>query len=202
MTSLCTSTASQNQLRDNEMSFNPNASHSRARASHCIGIALIITAIHLFATLPSFADESNLGKRQSITVVMDDQYPPYIFRDEEGHLQGILKDTWDLWSKKTGIAVKLEAMDWGKAQQFMLAGNADVIDSIFLTEARSHLYDFSKPSATLEVPIFFHKSIEGISDAHSLQGFTVGVKDGDACIEWLTEHGIANFKKYPSYEAI
>jgi diguanylate cyclase (GGDEF)-like protein/PAS domain S-box-containing protein len=138
----------------------------------------------------------------SIRVVLDDNYPPYIFRDSEGKLQGILRDTWDLWSKKTGIAVQLDGMDWGKAQKEMEAGHADVIDTIFETEKRLKIYDFSRPYATIEVPIFFDKEIGGISGIETLRGFTIGVKDGDACVERLVAGGIKNLKSYPSYEML
>ena len=138
----------------------------------------------------------------AITVVTDDNYPPYIFRSYDGTLHGILKDYWDLWSAKTGIKVNLRAMDWAKAQAVMLAGEADVIDTIFETAERRPLYDFSAPYATIDVPIFFHKSISGISDVDTLRGFTIGVKDGDACISWLEERGLKSLKRYPSYEVM
>ena len=138
----------------------------------------------------------------SITVVTDDNYPPYIFRSYDGTLHGILKDYWDLWSDKTGVKVNLRAMDWAKAQAVMLAGEADVIDTMFKTAERMPLYDFSAPYATIDVPIFFHKSISGISDVDTLRGFTIGVKDGDACISWLEEHGLKSLKRYNSYEAM
>ena len=136
---------------------------------------------------------------RAITVVMDDNYPPFIFRDEAGQLQGILKDTWALWQDRTGVPVNLQAMDWAKAQATMRAGRADVIDTIFETEPRKLNYDFTAPYATLEVPIFFHESISGIVNADSLRGFTVGVKEGDACIDVLREHRIEALKAYPSY---
>jgi len=138
----------------------------------------------------------------SITVTLDDNYPPYIFRDASGNLQGIIKDTWELWSRKTGIRVRLDAKDWGQALAQMAAGEADVIDTIFETVARSRLYDFSKPYATIEVPIYFDKNIGGLSDARSLRGFTVGVKEGDACIDWLKDRGVSSLRKFPSYEAL
>ena len=47
------------------------------------------------------------------------------------------------------------------------------------------------------MPIFFHKSISGITSADSLKGFTVGVKAGDACIDVLHTHGIESVKKMP-----
>ena len=139
---------------------------------------------------------------KSITVVMDDNYPPFIFRDSSGQLQGIIKDTWALWEARTGIAVNLQAMDWAKALQVMQAGQADVIDTIFVTEPRKRLYDFTAPYAKLDVPIFFHQSISGIVNADSLKGFTVGVKEGDACIDVLREHSIDTLRQFPSYAAV
>ena len=139
---------------------------------------------------------------ETITVVLDDNYPPYIFRDSSGALQGILRDTWLLWEHRTGIRVDLQAMDWAKAQQVILSGKGDVIDTIFFTEARSRLYEYSKPYATLRVPIFFHKSISGIATPESVKGFTVGVKEGDACIDFLQAKGITELKPYPNYETL
>ena len=147
------------------------------------------------------APQSNAPPK-SITVVTDDNYPPFVFRDSNGQLQGILKDSWALWQQHTGIAVNLKAMDWAKAQQQLQAGQADVIDTMFVTEARKRLYEFSAPYAKLNVPIFFHKSISGIANADSLHGFTVGVKEGDACIDVLRQHGINTLKPYPSYTAV
>jgi two-component system, sensor histidine kinase and response regulator len=137
----------------------------------------------------------------SIRVVLDDNYPPYVFRDSKGEVQGILKDLWDLWQQRTGVAVEFNPMDWAKARAIMESGQADVIDTIFETEQRRTLYEFSEPYATIDVPIFFHKSISGITDAASLKGFTVGVKEGDACIDYLTAHGVTDLKRYTSYEA-
>ena len=149
-----------------------------------------------------FASGAALARPTAITVVMDDNYPPYIFRDANGQVQGILNDTWALWSQRTGIAVKLQAMDWGKAQEAIKSGQADVIDTMFETTERKLIYAFSAPYASIEVPIFFHKSLGGITDAASLRGFTVGVKDGDACVETLHAQGVEHLKRYPSYEAM
>jgi len=137
-----------------------------------------------------------------ITVVLDDNYPPFVFRDANGSLQGILVDEWQLWEEKTGIRVHIEAMDWGKAQRFMDEGKAQVIDTIFFTEERAKKLDFSKPYVSIEVPIFFHKDVKGIKDVKSLQGFTVGVKAGDACIDFLKKNGVHTLQEYPNYEGI
>ncbi|MBP1711625.1 MAG: signal transduction histidine kinase with reciever domain protein, partial [Deltaproteobacteria bacterium] len=128
--------------------------------------------------------------------------PPYIFRDAKGHLQGILVDEWRLWEEKTGIKVELQGMDWDKALKTIAEGNAHVIDTIFFTEERAKTLVFSAPYASIDVPIFFHSSISGIKGVESLQGFTIGVKAGDACIDFFKKHGIKTLREYPSYESI
>ncbi len=170
--------------------------------SHPFILCLMLSALLLLCR-SSFAGPSEHSQnRQTITVVSDDNYPPYIFRDVKGNLQGILIDEWSLWEKKTGIKVDFRGMDWGTAQKFMAGGNADVIDTMFFTDERAQRYDFSKPYATLEVPIFFHKNISGITDISSLHGFVVGVKDGDACVDVLQRNGISTLKTYHNYERI
>ncbi len=140
--------------------------------------------------------------RASLVVVSDDNYPPYIFRDAEGQLKGILPEQWALWSHKTGIKVDLRAMDWSAAQELMRQGQADVIDTIFRTPERERLYDFTPPYAEIKVPVYVHRNLGGIADVSSLRGFTIGVKSGDAVVSYLATQGISDLKLYPSYEAI
>ncbi|WP_180126479.1 PAS domain S-box protein [Rhodoferax sp. BLA1] len=136
---------------------------------------------------------------ESITVVVNDDYPPYLFRDAKGELQGILKDRWALWQARTGIVVKLQANHWAQAQRIMEADLADVIDTPFKTAEREKLYDFGKPYARVKVALFFHHSISGLVDVSSARGFTVGAMDGGACFDLLQSNGVDSVKRYPSY---
>ncbi|MBU1231140.1 MAG: PAS domain S-box protein [Proteobacteria bacterium] len=166
--------------------------------------ALVLLALLL--ALPALGARAQAAdgpaRPAAITVVSDDNYPPYIFRNDEGLLQGILVDQWQAWERATGVRVNLLAMDWARAQQFMQGGQADVIDTIFYNEERAKAYDFTKPYAKLDVPVFFHKTLGGITDLTSLRGFTVGVKAGDAVIDVLRRNGIHSLKEYDSYKGI
>lgn len=133
---------------------------------------------------------------------MDNNYPPYVFLDANGILQGILVDQWRLWQQKTGIQVEIKAMEWASALKGMKAGEFDVIDTIFKTEERSSWLDFCPPYARIEVPAFFNYEINSINDVHSLNGFVVAVKEGDAAIDLLRSHGITNLVFFTEYEAI
>jgi PAS domain S-box-containing protein len=137
----------------------------------------------------------------SIRVVMDNNYPPFVMQ-AEGGLQGILVDQWRLWEIKTGIKVELSGMDWGEALRRMRAGEFDVIDTAFQTAERAEYLAFSKPYQKIDVPIFFSREIAGITDAKSLRGFPVGVKSGDADIDFLRMSGVETLLEFGSYEAV
>lgn len=139
---------------------------------------------------------------REIKVVMDDTYPPFAFRNAGGELQGILVDQWRLWEQKTGVKASLHAMDWAEAQRRMDAGEFDVIDTVFKTEARLQKYDFTPPYQKIDQPIYFDAEIQGITDIRSLAGFTVGVKEGGAIVGYLQQQGITSLVTYPSYEVI
>ena len=138
----------------------------------------------------------------SIVVTMDDDYPPYVFRDSDGQLRGYLIDVWALWSKKTGIRAELQPVNWSVALKKFDRGEAQVIDTIFSTPARQQKMDFTAPYADLPVPIFIHKSIQGIDSVATLRAFPVGVKAGDACRDHLAAAGVARIEEHPSYEAM
>ncbi|KAB2963223.1 transporter substrate-binding domain-containing protein [Zoogloea sp.] len=142
------------------------------------------------------------GFPQRIVVVMDDNYPPYVFRDTDGKLKGYLIDLWALWSANSGIQAELRPSDWSQALQRFGNGEADVIDTIFRTPMREELMDFTPPYADLNVPILVHKSIQGIDSVATLKAFAVGVKQGDACADRLLEAGVRRTDTYPSYEAL
>jgi len=167
---------------------------------------LAVTLFFLVLALPDPCVASTIDDPtvREITVVSDDNYPPYIFRDNNGgDIQGILVDQWRLWEEKTGIHVHLMAMDWGKALETMEQGRADAIDTIFFTQARAKIFDYGKPYATIDVPIFFHDTISGITGIKSLFGFRIGVKRGDACIDMFKARGIEKgLVEFDSYEDI
>ena len=164
---------------------------------------LLLTAVILVFALGFFSMSQNVATAPRVLkVVMDDNYPPYIFRDGEGKLTGLLIDQWALWEKKTGVKVEVAAMDWAQAQTEMQAGRHDVIDTIFSNPERELIYDFSKPYTRLDTVIFFNKNLPGITGIESLRGFNVGVKGGGHSTTVLKRAGISGIVEYKSYEAL
>lgn len=137
-----------------------------------------------------------------LIIATDVNYPPYYSRTEDGRGQGIVVDKWALWSKRTGVPVRVEATDWAVAQSSVQNGSRDVLDPVSYTEPRASLYEFSKAYAPVEARVYFDRSITGISDVASMGGFTIGAKKGSACANWLAERGIDNFRLYPTSESL
>ncbi len=137
-----------------------------------------------------------------LTVVVDDNYPPYVFRDSNGTPKGYLVDWWALWSQRSGVAVDLQASDWALALRRIEDGEAKVIDTVFETAERQRFLDFSPPYADIPVSIFAHASIGGLSDVDTLRGFVVGAKTGDACVERLRSTGVTDLALHDSYQQL
>lgn len=160
---------------------------------HVIG-KLALGVLLLLASFGAFPTPS------SIVVALDNNYPPYVFRDRDGEMKGYLIDVWALWSEKSGIRADLRPSEWSAALGAFGGGEAQVIDTIFDTSARRKVMDFTAPYVDLPVPIMVHKDIQGITSVATLRGFSVGVKAGDACGEKLTNGGVSRLDEYPNYE--
>jgi diguanylate cyclase (GGDEF)-like protein/PAS domain S-box-containing protein len=137
----------------------------------------------------------------SITVTTDDNYPPYLFRAENGELQGITRDKWAIWSARTGVAVRLEGTTWARAQQAVQQGRADVLETVARTPARETLYEFSRPRGEIEARVFFHNSVSVSHHPASMTGFAVAAKEESACGRWLSDRGVA-VRRYNDSEAV
>jgi len=139
---------------------------------------------------------------EKIRVILDDNYPPYSFRNEDGELVGISVDQWKEWEKTTGIRADLTGMTWDSALVKMDMGLVDVIDTIFMTKDRETRYFFTDTYAEIEVAVFVHKSILGITNSAGLKGLSVAVKKGDSSIPILQSLGITDFVRYDDYNEI
>ena len=140
---------------------------------------------------------------KTLTVGLDDNYAPYSFRPEHGEVQGIMRDLWDLWSKRTGVAVRYEAVERSKRLSALDAGMVDVAGYLVGTDSRVENYLMSPvPPVQVDMVIFFDRAISGIAGVESLDGFTIGVVGNGSCTEFLTGHGALRLKVYPDWDSL
>lgn len=139
---------------------------------------------------------------KTLKVVMDKNYPPYSFVDDDGNPVGISVDLWKEWEKITNIKVEFLMVDWKNAIPMVTQGKADVIDDIFYSDERAKFLDYTKPFDEVETVIFFNKRLSGIANLKSLKGFEVGVKSGDYDALYASQHGVTNLVYYNSYDSL
>jgi diguanylate cyclase (GGDEF)-like protein/PAS domain S-box-containing protein len=156
---------------------------------HLVLCALFLTAPVLAGVAP-------------VRVAMDENYPPFVYRNPDGQLEGYTVDLWRLWEQKTGRQAQLIAVNWAGVQPMLASGRADVIDPIFRTRGRDATLDFSKPYGPVTTAIYADASLGGIHDIANLQGFEVGVQAGDACAEELQRAGFKGVRTFPSFQAL
>ena len=137
-----------------------------------------------------------------LRVLIDDDYPPYSFHDARGVLQGERIDVWKAWAAVNKTSVQVIGLPWGQAKAALLAGQGDVLDTLFVTPERRANYRFSPPYARIPVRLYFARQLTGVGDIHSLGAFTIAAKNGDACLHTLTEVGLHQMRTYVSYDAI
>jgi ABC-type amino acid transport substrate-binding protein len=164
-------------------------------------IVLLVAACFLAGITSGAASVPAPADGPGITVVMDNNYPPFSFRDANGELVGISVDLWRLWEQQTGENVQITGLEWDDAIRRMEAGEFDVIDTVFYSEERGEIYDFTAPYTDVDTVIFFDADLPGISSLDSLDGFVVGANRGDSTVKELQDMGII-VKEYPSYEAV
>ena len=138
---------------------------------------------------------------RSLTVATDDNYPPYLFRGDDGKLQGITKDKWDLWSSRTGVEVTILGTAWARAQELVRQRRADILELVARTPEREGVYAFSAPYGSMDARVFFHQSLSVSNHVVSMRGFIVGAKAGSACGRWLADRGLA-VRTYPGSEEV
>ncbi len=140
--------------------------------------------------------------RPVITVALTDNFQPYSFAGADGQLQGILKDMWELWSRRTGIEVRFVAMDWPQTMEWLAAGRVDVGGAMVKSDVSRDRFLFSKTSFPIESFVYFRAGVAGVKDVESLKSYPVGAVAGARCAEWLRQQGVRDIRPYPNIAAM
>lgn len=89
----------------------------------------------------------SLQAAEPLRVVLDRDYPPFTYFDEEGKLEGVSVEFWRLWEKKTGVPVELVPVELREALNMMRLHKADAIDTIFLPLSGQSTWSISSLSS-------------------------------------------------------
>ncbi|AWB49073.1 hypothetical protein HYN69_11685 [Gemmobacter aquarius] len=123
--------------------------------------------------------------RAGVTVVLPDDFPPYVSVDSAGEPEGERIDMWALWSRTTGIPVTIIQRPWPDVLATVARKEADVADAIGITPERLIGLDFGPSHGHADVAIFTAKDLPAVNDIASARGQTVGVLENSQCLDRL-----------------
>ena len=87
-----------------------------------------------------------LKEQGYITMGVDDTFAPMGFRDEKGEIVGFDIDLANEVSKRIGLDIKIQQIDWTMKETELNSGNIDVIwNGYSITDERKEKVAFSQP---------------------------------------------------------
>ncbi|WP_028583909.1 response regulator [Desulfogranum mediterraneum] len=133
----------------------------------------------------SVEEQSWLESKGEVVFVSQSLYPPFEFVDNDQSRAGMCLELVRWIATEFGMKARFRDMPFKAAQRAVLAGEADVITSLFFSEERDLSFDFSQ--MTWEVPalIFVDRARPDITHLPDLQGKRVAMQHGDYAAEFL-----------------
>jgi two-component system sensor histidine kinase/response regulator len=128
-------------------------------------------------------------------------YPPFVYREAVGHIDGYVPEWWRRWQAAAGVRVELVPVALGEGEGMLESGEVDVLDPLLHTPERETRYDLGAAYAKSSVDIYVHASVSGIDNRASLRGRQVGVVADTACDELLATGGV-RVERYDSLAAL
>ena len=141
-------------------------------------------------------------KPTSLSVIVASDFSPYSFTGPNGEPIGYIKDLWDLWARRNGVAVTYRPMDWRAGREAVATGTADVVGSMQNVGADGRLTLSAQSIALIPFHAFYNADVSEIIDAGSLKNVTVGAVEEGGCYDWLQRSGIPHIRTYPSITAL
>jgi len=156
-------------------------------------IQFSLTGAILFFSFTSFSQTYKIG-------CVDDYYP-YISTNNNGVLEGIIIDWWNLWSEKAGVDIEFVPLDTQGIIDKAKTGEIDAIAGLFYSDERAKHIDFSEPLIRLKTVVYLNKDIK----VDSFQNFkgTLNVVENTLAHSYIQkEYQDIKLNTFKSYAAL
>jgi len=142
--------------------------------------------------LPDLTEEEKNYIKENKTINFTGQinYAPFEFIDKDGNYNGMMIDLLRWISYEYGFKINFNPISFKEAQDMVLSGKADGISSLFYSEKREKIFDFSVPVFQVPASIFVYYKRVDISNFKDLEGKRIGMQRGDYAEEFLKENKI------------
>jgi diguanylate cyclase (GGDEF)-like protein/PAS domain S-box-containing protein len=130
-----------------------------------------------------------LADHQELRLGVDTSWPPFEYRDENGHYQGLAADYVRLIQDRLGVKVKLiEPPRWGMVLELARHNQLDLVPGVMSTPERQKYLAFTRPYIDFPMVILAHEGGARPRNLKDLYGLKIAVVDSYAPHELLRTH--------------
>jgi PAS domain S-box-containing protein len=159
-------------------------------------IIFFLTQQSVNANELSKVEEDYLKKNGPLIFVSQTNYPPFEFLGSDGDRTGMCIDLVRWIATEFGFKVNFTDTSFKQAQDDVLSGKAHILTSLFYSEKRDQVFDFTKTVFTVPASIFVMAERPDIININYLQGKIIAIQSGDYAQEFLESKGIKCSYKY------
>ncbi|WP_439864849.1 transporter substrate-binding domain-containing protein [Pseudomonas antarctica] len=169
----------------------------------------------MFASLLSLvavaASANDMLKGKTLEVAVSPNSPPMLFKDQNGHLQGVDLEIFNGYCKSRGCTIKTTEYDWDGMLGAVASKQADLAFSgISITDKRKKVMDFSIPYYENSFNLVSMESKKlTLTDLSQLKKYSIGYPRGMAYADLIKNdlepkgiYKVADAKLYPSYNEV
>ncbi len=124
-----------------------------------------------------------------VTLVIDNQYEPYSFRNNSGKADGFDVELFRAICEQVNLRSKIKPMSFADARQLLQKDSGMYVVPMLRTPKRDTVIDFANPHAVISHSLFVRKK-SGIRSLSQLAGKEVMVQEGDIMYEFLLSEKI------------
>jgi len=128
-----------------------------------------------------------LQNHNTFSLGVDSNWPPYEFRDKEGHYHGITQDYIQYASNALNIKFTPDNnLSWPEAVEELKKGHIDIVSGIVNTPERERLVNFTNPYFMIPTVIMRKKGTFFVDSLNSLSNKRLGIVKGYALGELIS----------------
>ncbi|WP_166366028.1 bifunctional diguanylate cyclase/phosphodiesterase [Pseudomonas akapageensis] len=134
-------------------------------------------------------EQAWLSDHPLLRLGVDASWPPFEYRDQEGHYQGLAADYIALIKERLGVAVQpIEPVSWTVVLEQARQGSLDLLPGIMSTPERQTYLAFTRPYLDFPIVILAHKGGPQPRNLEELYGLKIAVVENYAPHELLRSH--------------
>jgi diguanylate cyclase (GGDEF)-like protein/PAS domain S-box-containing protein len=154
-------------------------------------LLLILSIWSATAGALTLTDEEKawLSEHPQLRLGVDASWPPFEFRDQEGHYQGLAADYIALIQERLGVTLKpIEPTNWSQVLEQARHNQLDLLPGIMSTPERQNYLSFTRPYLDFPIVILAHEGGPQPRTLKDLYGLKIAVVQDYAPHELLRTH--------------